>query len=162
MTETLRLGTTNRRLDVLAIEQGVEKDCSALRPGLKVTILPAGTWNPRFRRALQARVERIAEANGKAGGIPERYEDPEFVAAALVLNMSGMYNASGEAVEYTHARGVAALSDPANADVMAWIVHEAQDYGRYYTEAVEADAKNSLTGSGGKQAGAGSSERTPS
>lgn len=165
MSETLRLGTTNRRLDVLAVEQGVEKECP-LRPGLTVTILPAGVWNPRFQQALQARIERMAEAQAKNGDgkkpPAERNQDPEFVASALVLKMDGLYAADGSKVEYTLARGVSVLSDPANGDVMAWIVHEAQDYDRYYTGSVEADAKNSSTGSNGKQVGAGSSKKTRS
>lgn len=169
MGETLRLGATKRRLDVLAVQQGVEHECP-LRPGLFVTILPAGMFNPRFARAAQAALEQlVAEGskNGKAkdgvkGAPLQRFEDPEFIERALVASIRGIYRADGTEVVYTSEVGLAVLSDPGNADVLAWIVLKAQEYGRYYDEEVEADAKNSLPDSSGKQAGVGASETTPS
>jgi hypothetical protein len=163
MTDLI-LGTTNRRLDTLAVEQGVERECDPLRPGLFVTILPAGTFNPRFRSAIQERVERMAERNGKGedSDALDRYDDPAFVVQALVLSMRGIRKADGTEVEYTSEVGMRALSDPGNADVLGWIVNEAHVYTRYYTQGVEADAKNSPTGSGGRQAGVGKSEKIQS
>lgn len=163
MAETLRLGTTGRRLDVLAVQQGIEKECP-LRPGLFVTVLPAGTFNPRFARAIQARLERLAAKKEQEGAQPStRFEeDPEFVVDALVASMRGIYAGDGSEVAYTPAVGLQVLADPGNADVTVWICNEAHDYGRFYEQGVEADAKNSSPGSNGKQVGAGESERTPS
>jgi hypothetical protein len=162
-----RLGTTNRRLDELAVAQGVEKECHH-RPGLFVTVLPAGQFNPRFDRALRARVERLTKEaalkNGDAAAeeFSTRWRDPEFVAGALVAGMRGIYTAEGEEVAYTPELGVQVLADPGNADVLAWVTGEALDYERYYTGSVERDAKNSPAGSGGKRAGAGNSGKTRS
>jgi len=163
----MRLGSSPRRLDILAVEQGVEHECP-LRPEFYVTVLPAGTWNPRFKRALQQRVERISERNGRPDTdaaedeFRDRYDDPAFVLDALVLSMRGIYGPTGEERPYTHDIGLNVLADPHNADVLAWIVNQAHLYGRYYEDGLEADAKNSLTGSGGSEAGAGTSEKTPS
>ena len=135
---SLRLGTTARRLDMSAIHSGVRVTCP-LRPGLDVTILPAAMFNPRYRKAVQDFIEREIGANGN--GL-HRHRDPEFVATALVADMT-ITDAEGEAVEYTPEIGTALLSDDGHADVLEWIAHEAYEFGRFYTEQVEEDAKNS-------------------
>lgn len=157
----VRLGSSSRRLDVLAVAQGIEHECP-LRPGLTVTILPAGPFNARFKRALQERVERMAERNGSAEEGADRFSDPAFVAQALVLTMTGLYGADGSEIPYTPELGNQILADPGNADVLAWIANESMRYEHYYTKDVEADAKNSSTGSSGKKAGVGRSAKTRS
>lgn len=139
---TLRLGTSNRRLDEAAISQGVDKECP-FRPGLVVTILPGASYNPRFRKAIQ---NAALKSNGDAESAKEkflsRYDDPEFVVEALVSDMKGLYNENGNEVKYTTERGLAIFSDPANADVKEWVVTQAHQYGQFYTESVEEDAGN--------------------
>lgn len=142
-TETLYLGTTKRRLDIRAVEDGVAYDCP-IRPGLVVTIRPAAMFNPHFRRALTERVQRIAETNG--GDSVEhtsRYRDSGFVAEALVAHMGPLKRADGTEVDYTPEIGRAVLADPGNADVLEWISNTALDDGRYYTAEVEEEEKNS-------------------
>jgi hypothetical protein len=134
--EELRLGTSPRRLDLAAVSQGVRKECP-FREGLFVMILPAATYNPRYRKAVQ---------NARAkddGDFTDRYEDAEFVVDALVADMDGLYNAAGERVPYTRERGLKILSSPNHADVRVWITNEAHQYGEFYTEQVEKDAGNS-------------------
>lgn len=141
-TETLRLGTTSRRLDPEAVESGTERECP-LRPGLTVMIRPAAMFNPHFRKALQNRVQQIADANGDGLEYTARYQDPEFVAEALVADVRGITRADGSEVTYTPDLGRAVLSDPGNADVLEWIANEALDFGHFYTAQVEEDEKNS-------------------
>lgn len=169
----LVLGTGGRRLDAVAAVQGIEKECP-WRSGLHVKILPAATFNPRFREAIanlqvdEAEVVRArkvvmgddrARAAASAAFI-SRWERPDFAASALVGDMRGIYAADGSEVAYTEEVGLKILSDPSNADVLQWIVGEAMQIGQFYTKAVEADAKNSRTGSGGKRTGAGRSRKT--
>ena len=164
---TLRLGSKDRRLDVAAMEGGVEKECTLFRPGFYVTVLPAVSFNRRYRKAMIARNERLAASNGKpekadseASYIIDMYADPEFVVDGLVAGMRGIYDVDGNEVEYTREVGLAVLADAGNADVLDWIANEARDYGRYYTDGLEDDAKNSPTDSGGSAAGVGGSEKT--
>lgn len=140
---TLRLGTTHRRLDLDAIHQGKPLECP-FRPGLTVTILPAATYNPRYKKALQAWGMRLSErANGSGEvEISDHLEDPVFVADALVADMAGIYDGEGNPVEYTAEIGRRVLGADANADVLSWVANAAHDYGRYYAEDVEAAAKN--------------------
>lgn len=146
--EALRLGNSNRKLDEAATHQGIEKECP-MRPGLVVTILPGASWNPRYAKATRnwamsaTDADTPEEAKEQAEeAFRDRYDDPEFVAEALVADMSGLYNAKGNEVQYTTERGIAILADPGNADVRQWIVNQAHQYGQYYTEAVEEDAGN--------------------
>lgn len=138
-TEVLRLGSTARRLDPAAIAQGVRKECP-FRPGLFVLVLPAASYNPRFRKAIQA--QRAAAADGTPPSFESRYDDPQFVAEALVADVEGIYREDGTPVEYTPELGLRILEDPGNADVREWIVTEAHSYGDYYAKQVEADAGN--------------------
>lgn len=153
----MRLGTTHRKLDRLAIEQGVEKECPE-RPGLFVRILPASTYNPRYRKAIQDEAMRIKDG-GEADG--NRYEDAQFVADVLVADMRGLYDGEEE-IEYTPEIGAEIFADPAHRDVLDWIVSEAMKRGQFYTEAVEKKVGNSPAGSSGKKAGAGKSTKTRS
>lgn len=167
-TETLRLGATDRRLDLEAVGHGIEKECP-FRPGFFVTILPGLAFNGRYQRALISLGERIAaqaskkEADGAAvQAVDDRFRDPVFVVEAVVAGMRGLFAADGSEVAYTPEVGVQVLSDPGHADVLAWIGNEAHDYARYYTDQLRADAGNSPAGSNGNGPGAGDSERTPS
>lgn len=142
-TSTLRLGTTTRRLDLDAVHQGRAVECP-LRPGLTVTVLPAAAYNPRYKKALQAWALRLpARSNGDAEKVEmqDHLTDPQFVTDALVASMTGIYSGD-EPVEYTPDVGLEILADEANADVLGWIANEAYDYGLFYTEDVEAAAKN--------------------
>jgi hypothetical protein len=153
-TERLRLGTSGKALDATAVQQGLVKECP-YRAGVTFTILPAAMWNPRFRQAVQNRLGRIAlqkvngeatkVANGKAAHETEyesRYDDPDFIASALVAGIDGLFNGKGNPVKYTPERAVQILSDPANWDVKEWLVNEALQWGQFYTQAVEGEAKN--------------------
>lgn len=139
----MRLGTTTRRLDTEAVEQGVEKECPH-RPGLFVRVLPAASWNQRFkervRRENEAVVQRMKE-NGDPGKV-DYYDDAEFIADTVVAGMRGLYDDEGNEVEYTPELGAQILADPYNADVKEWVVLQAKQYGRYYREEVEKDAGN--------------------
>ncbi len=139
--EGVRLGTTDRRLDVGAIETGVPVECP-LRPGLTVSILPAAMFSSRFRKALQHRIEALSGANGDATELG-RYQDPAFVVDALVSDMAGITRADGTEISYTPELGRAVLSDPGNADVLEWVANVAMDMGQFYTQQVEEDEKNS-------------------
>lgn len=173
MSETLRLGTSNKRLDPVAVEQGVTRPCP-FRPGLTITILPAASFNPRFRRAVQlGAVKAAAKLKSQNGNVETateeaedeflgRYDDPHFIVAALVADMGGLYDGEGNEVEYTTERGLQVFSDPGNADVKEWTVNQSLLYGQFYVEEVQEQRKNSRTGSGGKKAGAGKSEKTTS
>lgn len=167
-TNTIRLGTTTKRLDQAAVQQGVEVECP-FRPDFFVTVLPGATWNPRFRVALQNQKARGWVPDGAEGAeltAAERflrvYDDPEFIAEALVAGWRGVVGADGAEVEFDQALCVAVLSDPGNLDVREWIVNQATTYGRFYTESVEEEAGNSGRGSSGKKAGAGRSKKTES
>lgn len=139
--QVLQLGTTNRRLNAQAITDGVPTPCP-LRPGLTVSVLPAAMFNPRYRKALQTRIERMVAENGD-NGEPNRYQDPGFVADALVADMQGIRGADGSEVAYTEEIGQQVLSDPGNADVLEWVANQAMDFGHFYTAQVEEDEKNS-------------------
>jgi len=158
---TYRLGDTGARLDLVAVQQGVERE-HWHRKGLKVRVLPAGDFNPRFRNAFRDRAMEIGDRNGSSGEVPSWTDDAAFVATAIVADMSGIYDADGNAVAYTPAVGERVLSDPENADLLAWIVSEALQHGSFYTERVEKQVGNSRRGSGGKRAGAARSARTRS
>ena len=135
----LRLGSSNRRLDATAIQQGVRKECP-FRPGLFVMVLPAASYNPRYRKALQnARAKLDA---GEQTEFLSKYDSPEFVTEAFVADMDGLYDREGKPVPYTPERGLKILSAAQNADVLEWIANDAHAYGQFYTEAVEADAGN--------------------
>lgn len=157
---TLRLGTTNRRLDPDAVKSGVRKACP-YRPGLHVTLLPAAHFNARWQQALAeaARRER-ARGEDAEGGVMERLSDPQLLVDAIVADMDGIYDEDGEEVEYTPELGLQILSDEGNRDVADWIASQAFQWGHFYTEEVRADEKNSGTGSSGKKAGAGRSTKT--
>lgn len=173
MSEAIRLGTSAKRLDPVAVEQGVTKECP-YRPGLMVTLLPAASFNPRFRRAVQAgALKAAAKLNAKGSTVESvqneaeqdflsRYDDPAFVATALVADMGGLFNGDGSEVPYTVERGTAIFSDPGNADVKEWVVNQALRYGQFYVEEIEEEAKNSPTGSSGTKSGAGASGKTKS
>lgn len=157
-TETLRLGTRDRRLDEAATQQGrecVPPDYLGL-DGVTVWVLPAATYNPRARRAIQNVARSMANGNGRritaedlegdaedlSDEVNEILYDPRFVVDALVADIDGLYNGKGNAVKYTRDRGLAILSDPGYADVLDWIVTEAKRLGKYYSETVEEDAGN--------------------
>jgi hypothetical protein len=163
MSETLRLGTTTKRLDTERVEGGVELECPH-RPGLYVTILPAASWNQRWKDRVRAENERaIARMkNGTPPAMPDFFGDPDFIVSTLVGGMRGLYDAKGEQVEYTTALGVGIIADPTHADVKEWVVLQAQRYGQFYREEVEADSGNSGRGSSGKRAGAARSTKTKS
>lgn len=148
--EVLKLGTTGRKLDAAAVEQGLRQECP-FRPGFFVSILPAASYNPRYKKAMQsARVsekavreqdpEKRDEEIGKS--YLSRYEDPEFVAEAFVANMEGIFRGDGSPVPYTQELGAQILRDGGNADVMQWIVSEAHQYGKFYTDQVARDSGN--------------------
>lgn len=141
MEQAIRLGTSNKRLDALAIKQGVTKECP-FRPGFTVTFLPAASYNPRFRKAIQNGPRTNGDAETAAEEFLNRYDDPQFVVDALVSDMGGIYNGQGEPVTYTPELGLAILADPSNADVKEWVVNEAHHYGHFYSEGVEQDAGN--------------------
>lgn len=174
-TETIRLGATDRRLNLEAVGHGIEKECP-FRPGFFVTILPGLAFNSRYQRALISLGERIAaqaskkKADGAAErdsdgaavqAVDDRFRDPLFVVEAVVAGMRGLFAADGSEVAYTPEVGIQVLADPGHADVLAWIGNEAHDYARYYTDQLRADAGNSPAGSNGNGPGAGDSERTP-
>lgn len=142
VAKALQLGTTNRRLDAEAVRSGAPHDCP-LRPGLTVYIRPAAMFNPSFREALQNRIQQAAEANGDGLEHANRYQDPGFVADALVAGMEGIRDADGEEVPYTPEIGRAVLADPGNADVLEWVANQAMDFGHFYAAQVEEDEKNS-------------------
>ena len=152
--ESLQLGSSARKLDAVAVRQGIERECP-YREGVTFTILPAAHFNPRFRRAVQNRMTLAVakKANGLAsedGAHDEtfveeaegRYDDPEFIASALLADINGIRNEKGNPVKYTHERGVQILSDPSNWDVREWLINEALTLGQFYTDDVEAAAKN--------------------
>lgn len=139
----MRLGNSAKRLDATAIQQGVVKECP-YRDGLTVRVLPAAGFNPRFRKAIQNQaVQALSDsAESAREAFINRYEDPAFVAKALVADMDPIYDDDGERLDYTPEIGEEVLSDPGNADVLQWIVNEALTYGQFYTDTVEAEAKN--------------------
>ncbi len=141
----LRLGSTSRKLDAAAISQGILKE-HAQHPGFKVMILPAASFNPRFREAVQneamAGVAEGKDAKEAESSFIRRYDNPEFVVDALVADMQGIYDGDGDPVPYTREIGVQVLSDLGFADVKEWIVNTAHEYGQFYAKAVEEEAKN--------------------
>lgn len=151
MAESLRLGTTDRKLDAVAVQQGLTRDCPH-REGLKVTILPAANFNPRFQKAVQeqlmaaalrSRAKKAEEPNGEANThVWNRYEDPQFIATALVSNMDGLYGANNKKRKYTPALGAEIFADPSHWDVKQWVVNEALDLAQFYVQEVQAEAKN--------------------
>lgn len=132
----LQLGTTTRRLDVAAIEQGVEKECPD-RPGLFVRILPASPYNPRYRAAIENRALRVTENGQEPPSFVEMFDDAEFVTEALVADMRGIRDETGAEVTYTPELGAQILSAPEHQDVREWIGRESLRRGQYYTESVE-------------------------
>ncbi len=151
------------RLDPALVEQGVEKECPFAK-GLYVTILPAASWNSRWKERVRQENDRVLARmrDGEQKGRADFFGDPDFIAGTLIADMRGIYDADGEEVPYTHDLGVRIMTDPANADVREWVVIQAQRYGQFYAEEVEKDLGNSGGGSSGKQAGAGKSKKTKS
>ena len=138
---TLQLGTTDRRLDLAAIEQGVEKECPD-RPGLFVRILPASPYNPRYRAAVENRALKVTENGEGPPSFVEMFDDPAFVTEALVADMRGIRDGDGSEVAYTPEIGVQILSAPEHQDVREWIGRESLKRGQYYTESVEGRKGN--------------------
>lgn len=157
--DILRLGTTDRRLDVEAVTSGIEKEC-VFRPGLFVTFLPAATFNDRYARALIARSERISRVEDDRAFEQGTRMDHELVVDGLVVAMRGIRTADGTEVPYTREVGVQVLGDPSNADVLSWVSNESRKYAAYYTDRLEDDLGNSSTDSSGSSAGVGKSEKT--
>lgn len=153
----LNLGSTSRKLDLDAIDKGVEKECPE-RPGLFVRILPASRYSKRFNAAL----ENEALSVDGPRGLTQLLEDGEFVASVLVAGMRGIFDKDGKEVAYTDELGALILSNPAHRDVRDWVVAEAMQRGHYYTEAVESKKGNSASGSSGNGAGAARSRKTKS
>lgn len=166
MSETngvIKLGKAGKRLDTEAIEQGVWQDCP-MHEGVRVRIRPAAAFNPRFRKALRARAEEIAErALGDDDFEAASWsDDPETIVAAVVADMDGLYDGEDRPVTYTPEIGVRLLSDPGHLDLREWIVQEALHYQAYYARTLAKRSGNSRPGSSGKKAGAGRSARTRS
>ncbi len=152
----MKLGTTNRRLDAKAITQGIEVECP-MRPGFFVTILPGAMYNPRYRKAVQEDADRVAEMAPSDAEVVNRYDSLDFVVRALVSGMRGITDDEGNPVPYSPEMAKDVLGATENSDVRDWLISEAHNYGQFYTDSVEKDAKNSSTGSSGKAAGAGRS-----
>ncbi len=175
--ETLRLGTTNRRLDAVAVEQGREFPCP-LRPGLTITILPAAEFNPRYVRAIRKSTEavrdllseakdqdkeakKILEKGAREESILGELSTAEFLVEAIVTDIKGLFNhETGEELEYTPERGLRILSDPGHADVKNWIAMQATRFGHFYVKQTEKDLGNSSRGSRGKKSGAARAGKT--
>ncbi len=175
MSETLRLGTKPKRLDLEVIEHGVRKE-APMAPGVFFRILPWGTHNPRYKRALQLRAARDA-ANGKVkegadieetgrAYILARQEDPEFIVDAVLPDaddaIDGLLSEKGNPIKYTRARGIQILSDPEWAHLRDWVVGESYRVAGTYKEEVEESGNDSRPASGGKKGGAAKSRKTGS
>lgn len=166
MAETngvIKLGKAGRRLDTDAIDKGVWKDCPY--HDIRVRIRPAASFNPRFRKAMRARIEDSVERSlgeDAEGSITSWTEDAEFIVNSVVADIDGLYNGEDEPVAYTPEIGVRLLSDPGHIDVREWIVQEATSYQAFYAQTLAKRSGNSRSGSSGKRAGAGRSARTRS
>lgn len=152
MAETLKLGAKGRRLDLDVIENGLERE-APMAPGVTFRILPWGTHNPRYRKALQARAQRNAEERKalEEADDPEaaardyllaKQEDPEFIVDAVLADIDGLLNGNGNPVKYTRERGVRILSDPEWAHLRDWVVGVAFQAAGKYKEEVEETGKN--------------------
>lgn len=152
MAETLTLGKKPKKLDLDVLENGVRRE-APMAPGVYFTVLPWGTYNPRYRRALQARAEKNAEERkrlNEAEDVEEatreyllsRQEDAEFIVDAVVKDVEGLLNGNGNEVKYTRERGLRILSDPAWAHLRDWVVGVAYVAASTYASEVEDTGKN--------------------
>jgi hypothetical protein len=176
MTEVLRLGEKPKLLDLDVLENGLRRECP-WAPGVFFTVLPWGTQNKRYRKAMQLRAMRErAERNGKARSneqpgaedletqaaewIDAKQKDPEFIADAVLKDIEGLLNEKGNPIKYSRERAVQILSDPACVHIRDWVVGTAHQAANTYKANVEESAKNSGRGSSGKKAGAAGSKKT--
>ena len=167
MSETLRLGSAPRRLDLEVVEQGVRRE-APMAPGVFFRILPWGDHNKRYRVAFQRAV-----ANGRwAGdGLGENeaaefmlglQEEPEFIVDAVLADVEGLLNEKGNEIKYTRERGVQILADPEWAHLKRWVVMQSQVAAGIWKEEVEHSGNGSRPSSSGKKGGAAKSAKTKS
>ena len=174
MSEILRLGTSPKPLNVELADQGKVLECP-YATGVYFQIAPWSQANRRFRRALERRQirEALAARTSKdhaqvsdeeivLRSIDGMREDPEFLVDAIVMDIDGLLDGEGNAVEYTRARGLQILGDDQWRHVRDWLSDESLIMASQLQNAVEMDAKNSERGSSGKKAGAARSAATKS
>jgi hypothetical protein len=175
MSEVLKLGAAPRALDLDLVDNGVRLE-APMAPGVFFTVTPWSDSNKRFRRALENRhlkralakkvVNGIAKEDDEAEELVSQYDelrdDGSFVADAVVKDIEGLLNGSGNPVQYTPERARAVLRPDEWRHLRSWVVNESLLLAMKVQKGVEEDAKNLPTGSGGKRAGAGRSARTKS
>jgi hypothetical protein len=113
-----------------------------------------------MERAARGPVKRDALASETETLVTDREYDPEFIADAVIVDIEGLRNGSGNAVQYSRERGIAVLSDPTMVHFREWVVTQAQILAAGL-EIETADAGNdSRSTSNGRRAGAGRSKKT--
>lgn len=153
MTEVLKLGHKPKRLDLDVLENGLRRE-APMAPGTYWTVLPWGTHNKRYRKALQVRAMRErAQSNGRRSAeevgedeardyILGKQEDPEFIVDAVLMRFEGVLNSNGNEVKYTRERALQILSDPEWVHLRDWIVGVSYQAANTYRADVEDAEKN--------------------